>query len=71
MSTLSDIHHQIQQLTFEEQLCLLEDLIVAIRQRAKAQSQRSILELKGLGKEVWQGVDAQAYIDQERDSWNG
>jgi hypothetical protein len=32
---------------------------------------RSILELKGLGKEIWKGLDAQAYVDQERRSWHG
>lgn len=31
---------------------------------------RSILELRGLGKEIWHGVDAQEYVNQERDSWN-
>ncbi len=25
--------------------------------------------LEGLGKEVWAGVDAQAYVNAERDSW--
>jgi hypothetical protein len=30
---------------------------------------RSITELRGLGKEIWQGQDAQEYVDQERDSW--
>jgi hypothetical protein len=34
-------------------------------------SKRSILDLEGLGKEIWQGIDAQAYVDRERDSWNG
>jgi len=28
-----------------------------------------ITDLRGLGKEIWQGVDAQQYIDAERDSW--
>lgn len=31
----------------------------------------SILELKGLGKEIWEGIDAQEYVDQERRSWHG
>ncbi len=26
-------------------------------------------ELKGLGREIWEGVDIQDYIDQERDAW--
>jgi len=31
----------------------------------------SILELQGLGKEIWQGLDAQDYVDRERASWGG
>lgn len=30
----------------------------------------SILELKGLGKELWEGIDPDAYIREERDSWD-
>lgn len=30
----------------------------------------SILELWGLGKEVWRGIDAVEYVRQERDSWH-
>lgn len=32
-------------------------------------SVRRITELRGLGKEVWRGSDAQSYIDEERESW--
>jgi len=31
----------------------------------------SILELQGLGKEIWLGMDAQAYVNQEGAAWNG
>jgi len=31
----------------------------------------TITELRGLGKEVWAGVDAQAYVDHERAAWSG
>ena len=30
----------------------------------------SILELRGLGKELWQGVDAAAHVKRERASWD-
>ena len=30
----------------------------------------SILELKGLGKEVWSQVDAEEYVEGERRSWD-
>jgi hypothetical protein len=38
----------------------------AIRQ---ALTKGSILELKGLGKEIWRGIDVDAYIKEERASW--
>jgi len=30
---------------------------------------RSLLELRGLGKEIWEGIDPVEYVKQERDSW--
>jgi len=32
---------------------------------------RSIAELRGLGKKIWQGVDADEYVRKDRDSWGG
>jgi plasmid stability protein len=29
----------------------------------------SILDLQGLGKEIWKGIDAAEYVARERDSW--
>jgi plasmid stability protein len=30
----------------------------------------SILELQGLGKEHWQGIDAAIHVQRERESWD-
>ncbi len=43
-------------------------LVGALTDEAPAR-QRHITELRGLGKEVWQGLDAQEYVNSERDSW--
>jgi hypothetical protein len=43
-------------------------LIDALKDPAPAR-QRHITELRGLGKEVWQGLEAQEYVNSERDSW--
>ncbi len=61
---------QIQLLTFDEQLRLLEDLAVMIRQEFTTQPKHSIMELEGLGKEIWQGIDVEKYIEEERNSWD-
>jgi hypothetical protein len=32
--------------------------------------ERSLLELEGLGAEIWQGVDAQEYVNGLRSEWD-
>ena len=73
MSTYNEVRRQAENLTPEEQMRLIEDLSRLIRQRVTLtpKPKRSILELEGLGKEIWNGIDAQEYVNQERDSWNG
>lgn len=34
-----------------------------------ASDEHSLLELEGVGAEIWQGVDAQAYVHTLRDEW--
>ncbi len=62
-----------RQLTHAEQLRLLEDLAALIRQQAAVSEEplHSLLELEGLGAEVWKGIDPQEYIEEERKSWRG
>jgi hypothetical protein len=32
--------------------------------------QRSLLELEGLGAEIWRGIDAQDYVNELRKEWD-
>ena len=57
-------------LTPAEQLQLLADIAVMLRQQVTVEPQHSIMELEGLGKEIWQDVDVEKYIDEERNSWD-
>jgi hypothetical protein len=36
-----------------------------------ARQPRSLLELEGLGHDVWQDIDVDEYLRRERNSWNG
>jgi hypothetical protein len=71
------MYHQVlnmaRRLERAEQLKLLQALLGEIGSGvgADAAKKRSILELKGLGREVWQGVDVEKYIQEERASWDG
>ena len=39
--------------------------------RPQPEAGASILELQGLGKKIWKGIDGQEYVNRERASWNG
>jgi hypothetical protein len=49
-----------------EQLRLVQELIA----RASEES-ASVLELRGLGAELWEQIDGQAYVESERSSSAG
>jgi hypothetical protein len=71
LTTYQEVLERVKHLHPEEQLRLLEELAAFLRHRISAQPRRSILELQGLGKRLWQGIDAREYVDQERNAWNG
>lgn len=70
---LNQVLNQVQHLQPDDQLRLLEDLTNLVRQQVPALEEplHSFLELEGLGQEIWEGIDAQEYVNQERASWNG
>jgi hypothetical protein len=75
MSAQPDINQlyeqQIKALPRAARLRLLariaDDLVEA---ETDDEQQLSLLDLEGLGADVWQGVDPKTYIDAERDSWD-
>lgn len=58
-------------LSQEEQLRLIQELRARAKGSPPAKPATSILDLCGLGKEIWEGIDAQEYVNRERSSWNG
>ncbi len=57
----------------EEQLHLLVQMaqhIVAKSKQKDDPEKRSILELHGLGKEIWNDIDAQEFVNTLRDEWD-
>ncbi len=67
--TVSELLEQAKTLERRQQrelIILLVDHLASQPPKPK----RSLLELQGLGKEVWQGVDAQEYINELRDEWD-
>jgi hypothetical protein len=63
---------QIKPLPLADQLRLVE-LIARYAARSALPEDlplHSIMELHGLGAEIWEGVDAQEYINKLREEWD-
>lgn len=62
---------EIKSLNLSDQLRLLKQMAAIICINTSAGRIRSILELKGKGKDIWKDLDIKTYLDEERSSWNG
>jgi hypothetical protein len=69
MSAYDDILRRARrELSDDEKLKLINELCAGA---GAAKGGHSILELEGLGKQQWEGVDPDDYVRKERDSWSG
>jgi hypothetical protein len=69
-SGIENIYEQyIKPLPREQQRLLLDVLRAELDNGTNSTKPRSILDLHGLGKEIWQGVDPQEYVRELRDEW--
>ncbi len=72
-SLYETILREVEALSEAEQLQLVAQVRARLHGHASSEleSSTSILELQGLGSEIWRGRDAQDYVNHERSSWNG
>lgn len=49
----------------------IESLKTGDQLKSDGSGKRSVLELRGLGKDLWRDVDVAEYLNRERDSWHG
>jgi hypothetical protein len=71
MTMIDQVLYISQQLSLGNQLLLIS----LLSERARRELDRDgepvdMLSLAGLGAELWQKVDVDAYLEQERASWN-
>lgn len=64
-----EIMQQAQGLSPQERKQLAM-LLVESLEVSEPKPKRRISELRGLGKELWKGIDAQEYVDQLRSEWD-
>jgi len=76
MATLSindfpdELYKRLQERAQQEHRSLSQEVIHILEQALGPEKTLSIMDLKGLGKEVWARIDVAEYIREERDSWD-
>jgi len=61
---------EIRPLALSDRLLLAQKIIADAVAAARTAPPRSLLELEGLGAELWEGIDAQSYVDTLRAEWD-
>jgi len=67
--TMHDILDLIPHLSVPERKHLIMRLVDSLTMSDDSET-HSLLELEGLGAEIWEGVDVEEYINQMRDEWD-
>lgn len=69
MQTAEEIYQQyIKPLPNSEKIRLIVKVSTDLAE-TENKPKRSIMELHGLGAEIWKGIDAQEYVNELRNEW--
>lgn len=63
------IHKEILKLTSTDKMFLLQKIFPELSREFEKKQKHNIYDLKGVGKKIWKNLDAQEYVNKERDSW--
>jgi hypothetical protein len=70
MADVDELYQRyIRSLPLADQRRLLALISRGLADEDDDDEEHSILELEGLGAEIWEGIDAQEYVNALRDEW--
>jgi hypothetical protein len=65
-----DLYERLREEAERERRSVAQQVIVLVDRALSPRSQRSLLELRGLGREAWRGRDAAIHVREERAGWD-
>lgn len=65
-----DLYAALRDRAKRERRSVAQEVIHLLGRTLESRKSLSILDLQGLGKELWENVDAADYVARERDSWD-
>jgi plasmid stability protein len=64
-----ELHRKLQERAKRQHRSVAQEVTHLLESALAEPEPRSILELQGLGKESWAGIDAAKHVEDERDAW--
>ena len=64
------LYRKLQARARRERRSVAQQVTQILSEALESPKELSILQLEGLGKEIWAGIDAAEHVRQERDSWD-
>jgi plasmid stability protein len=64
------LYRRLQARARRQRRSVAQEVIHLLSQAVERPAPLSILELRGLGRDLWQGLDPAAHVAQQRDSWD-
>ena len=64
------LYRKLQARAKRERRSVAQEVTQILSDALETSKPSSILELRGLGKEHWQGVDPTEHVDRERSTWD-
>lgn len=65
-----ELYEKLRERAKEEHRSVSQEVIHLLTETLEPSKSRSILELRGLGKSAWAGLDTVRHVAEERDSWD-
>ncbi len=65
-----DLYEKLKERAESEHRSLAQEVVHLLSKAVASRARPSLMDLRGLGKEIWQGIDAARYIEEERASWD-
>ncbi len=64
------LYRRLQKRARDRRRSVAQEVAVILEEALERDATLSILELRGLGKEAWRGIDAAAHVEAERRTWD-
>ncbi len=71
VTTYQKVLAQARDLAAADKLRLMEMLAAQLRDDIVRDKSHHVSEFRSVGRASWDGSDAQEYVNQERDAWDG